>query len=110
MQPLEWKAALKRFLQGLEHAVIENSENGTKIYAFGDNSYGQLGSGTDSSNSLVPILVADFSELSEVGDYQTYYSGTDSEIIGCGKNDKGQLGSSVDAEGNMICFYQNFSG
>ena len=104
------EGSIKKVSAGLEHAVIENSENGTKIYAFGDNSYGQLGFGTNSSNSLVPILVTDFSELSEAGDYQTYYSGTDSEIIGCGKNDKGQLGSSVDAEGNMICFTKISAG
>lgn len=102
--------SIKKVSAGLEHAVIEYRENGTKIYAFGDNSYGQLGSGISATHSLLPILVTDFSELSEAGDYQTYYSGTDSEIIGCGKNDKGQLGSSLDAEGNMIGFTKISAG
>lgn len=90
--------SIYRVSAGLEHAVIQASSSAA---AFGDNTYGQLGTSTSAAYSTTPVTVG-YADISGAGDYQTYYSGTDSEIIGVGKNDLGQIGSYWSNTGEII--------
>lgn len=87
-----------RVSAGLEHVVIQAP---SAAAAFGDNTYGQLGTSTSALYSTTPVPVG-YANISGAGDYQTYYSGTDSEIIGVGKNDLGQIGSYWSNTGELI--------
>lgn len=91
---------ISRVSAGLEHAVIQKGE---VVAAFGDNTYGQLGRSVSSAYSTTPVS-AGYGEFSGAGDYQTYYIGTDFEIVGIGKNDLGQTGSYWSETGEAI-FY-----
>lgn len=78
---------------GAEHLLALTPDG--KLYAWGDNSRGQLGIGTFES-SQIPVAVGGgdptFSKLLAAGDLGSYARGSDGYVYGWGANSHGQLG------------------
>lgn len=71
-----------------------------KLWAFGNNSYGQLGVGT-AINSTVPIQVADSVIAVAAGYYHSIYITQDGKVWATGRNEAGQLGDGSKTDRNM---------
>lgn len=76
---------------GINHSVVLKAD-GT-VYTFGDNLYGQLGTG-NFTKQMKPKSIGKIGREAEIsaGGYHTIVRTSDGEIKGCGKAEEGQLG------------------
>lgn len=85
---------------GYDHAALLFGDG--KVVAWGDNTYGQLGSG-DQAPSGFPVFVknkegtGDLTEIKEIalGAYHSLARSTDKTVLAWGRNNKGQLGDNT---------------
>ncbi|MFB0842545.1 RCC1 domain-containing protein [Paenibacillus oleatilyticus] len=85
---------------GYDHAALLFGDG--KVAAWGDNTYGQLGSG-DQEPSGFPVFVknkegaGDLTEIKEIalGAYHSLARSTDKTVLAWGRNNKGQLGDNT---------------
>lgn len=72
------------------------------LWAFGNNSYGQLGNGTE-TNSLLPIKIMDNVKTAALGSFHALAVKNDKTVYAWGKNNYGQLGINTTDNANKPC-------
>jgi alpha-tubulin suppressor-like RCC1 family protein len=77
---------------GLAHSVVLKPD-GT-VYAWGDNTYGQMGNGVSGGVQLMPVQVAGLTGIKAIaaGGHHTLVVKSDNTVWGWGRNTSGQLG------------------
>jgi alpha-tubulin suppressor-like RCC1 family protein len=78
---------------GYNHTLLV--DNTGKVYAWGSDSYGQLGDGTSGTIDSVPQLMSGFSGTAlsvSAGELFSLILKSDSTLWACGRNSTGQLG------------------
>ncbi|MDR1157072.1 MAG: S8 family serine peptidase [Oscillospiraceae bacterium] len=86
---------------GTGHTLILK-ENGT-VWAWGDNTYGQLGDGT-TTDRLTPVQVVGLTNIAAIsaGDYHNLVADLGGSVWAWGRNDHGQLGDDSIVGGSVV--------
>jgi len=76
---------------GLRHSIA--LKNDGTVWAWGDNGYGQLGTGNNASQNI-PVQISNFTDVTAiaVGDYHSMALKSDGTVWNWGNNSNGQLG------------------
>jgi len=75
-----------------------------KFYSWGDNTFGQLGIGTDISSSRVPLLIPSLSKIIQVscgGNNHCLVLTSNDKVYSWGSNQYGQLGTGTQDDSNV---------
>lgn len=91
---------------GLYHTLL--STEAGEVYAWGDNSYGQLGIG-GRSNKEIPMQVEGLSDIIAVsaGDYHSVALSSNGDVYSWGRNTYGQLGNGSSSASNVPVRVEN---
>lgn len=91
--PVKIATNIKQISAGDEHSLLLRKDG--KVFAFGKNSYGQLGDGSfASADKLIECLIPSNFSIDRVvagSDFSLALTG-DGKVLGWGRNDRGQLG------------------
>lgn len=91
---------VKKMDIGETHSIA--IKNDGTVWTWGDNTYGQLGNGTN-NNSAIPVQVSGLSNITQVSagcDYSLALT-NDGIVYAWGKNNKGQLGNGTTENSNV---------
>ena len=90
---------------GINHAIAVKKD-GT-VWAWGSNTYGQLGIGSTGSYYSTPVKVFSGACSIAAGGYHSYVIDQNNNLYAAGKNDKGQLGLGNTANKNTFEYVIN---
>ena len=90
---------------GAKHSLFLTSEQ--RVYAAGNNAYGQLGTG-DNTPRLTPVKLALYGvDMISAGQYTSLFKRTDNQVYGAGNNLENQLSTLATTSVNTISLLPN---